>query len=251
MSAHRRPAAVRDVSASMQRVRLMLRFLAIGALAAALSGPAPGQARAAPSVGDCANVEVVFARGTFEGPGVGAVGQPFVDALRSRLSDQRVDVHAVNYPASIDFARAADGVLDAKNHIQDLANRCPGTQVVLGGYSQGAAVSAYVTSDIPAGYVLPAGLNGPLPRAVADRVAAVTLFGRPSPGIVSLMYRDAPPITIGDSYEGKMLDLCAPADPICQFGSFDRTAHSAYLNNGMIGQAVDFAAERILIRHRR
>jgi cutinase len=46
----------------------------------------------------------VFARGTFEGPGFGEVGQPFVDALRSRLTDQTVDVHPVNYPASADFA---------------------------------------------------------------------------------------------------------------------------------------------------
>lgn len=231
---------------STRRTRSALRSLAIGALAAALWMPVPGQAEAATGEADCADVEVVFARGTFEAPGVGDVGRPLVEALRSRLDGQTVDVHAVNYPASVDFGRAAEGVLDAGNHIRQLADRCPGTQVVLGGYSQGAAVSAYVTSDsVPAGYALPAGLIEPLPQAVADNVAAVTLFGRPSRGIVSLMHRDAPPMTIGASYAAKTLDLCAPADPICQFGGFDRAAHSAYVSNGMVGQAADFAAERV------
>ena len=36
----------------------------------------------------CPDVEVVFARGTFEPPGVGATGQAFVDALRARLPER-------------------------------------------------------------------------------------------------------------------------------------------------------------------
>lgn len=237
---------------STHRTRSVLRSLAIGALAASLWMPVPGQAEAAPGEADCADVQVVFARGTFEAPGVGDVGGPLVEALRSRLNGQTVGVHAVNYPASVDFGRAAEGVLDAGTHIRQLADRCPSTEVVLGGYSQGAAVSAYVTSDsIPGGYALPTGLIEPLPQAVAENVAAVTLFGKPSGGIVSLMHRDAPPMTIGGSYAGKTLDLCAPADPICQFGGFDRAAHSAYVTNGMVEQAADFAAERVRDRQRR
>jgi Cutinase len=37
------------------------------------------------SAGPCPDVEVVFARGTTEPPGVGAVGQNFVDTLRSHV----------------------------------------------------------------------------------------------------------------------------------------------------------------------
>src|ERR1700759_3584820 len=61
----------------------------------------------------CSNVEVVFARGTNEAPGVGATGQAFVDALSARLPGKTVDVYGVNYPASLNFGQAVDGVADA------------------------------------------------------------------------------------------------------------------------------------------
>jgi len=41
---------------------------------------------------DCPDIEVVFARGTTEAPGVGYVGQAFVDALQSQVGPQRVEV---------------------------------------------------------------------------------------------------------------------------------------------------------------
>src|SRR6185312_6532224 len=66
----------------------------------------------------CAAVEVVFARGTNEAPGVGATGQAFVDALNARLPGKTIDVYGVNYPASLDFGRAADGIIDASNKIE-------------------------------------------------------------------------------------------------------------------------------------
>lgn len=46
----------------------------------------------------CPSVEVVFARGTLEPPGVGATGQSFIDALNTRLATP-VAVRPVNYPA--------------------------------------------------------------------------------------------------------------------------------------------------------
>lgn len=232
--------------------RLLARAGAVVAVAAAALFGAAGPAAAAPNAitaSDCTDVEVVFARGTFEGPGIGKVGTPFVDALRNRLPGQNVGVYAVNYPASTDFARAVDGVADVSNRLNDMASRCPATDIVLGGYSQGAAVSAYATSDsVPAGYALPAGLAGPLAPAVADHVAAVALFGKPSAGIVNLLQRDAPPIAVGPAFVGKTIDLCAPEDPICQAGSLNRAAHSAYVSNGMTEQAADFAARQIVAR---
>jgi cutinase len=238
-----------------RRVRTLLQALAVGAASAAavLSGAA-GQASAAPTgitATGCADAEVVFARGTFEGPGVGKVGTPFVDALRTRLPGHDVAVYAVNYPASMDFARAADGVADVATHLNDMATRCPTTDIVLGGYSQGAAVTAYATSDtVPAGYALPAGLSGPLSPSVANNVAAVALFGKPSAGIVNLLQQGAPPIVIGSAFAGKTIELCAPEDPVCQFGSLNRAAHSAYVTNGMADHAADFAAAQITARRR-
>src|SRR5690349_25159079 len=87
-------------------------FAAVAVAAAIVTGlfAAPPSANAADD--SCPAVEVVFARGTFEGPGVGATGQAFVDALNARLPGKTVDVYGVNYPASLDFGRAADGIVD-------------------------------------------------------------------------------------------------------------------------------------------
>ena len=51
----------------------------------ALLGPQATGLAAAAEDSSCSDVEVVFARGTFEAPGVGATGQAFVDALSARL----------------------------------------------------------------------------------------------------------------------------------------------------------------------
>jgi hypothetical protein len=89
----------------------------------------------------CPDVEIVFARGTTEPPGVGGIGQAFVDSLRSRLGERSVGVYAVNYPASRDFGRSTPaGRDDVSAHVQSMATTCPNTRMVLGGYSQGAAV---------------------------------------------------------------------------------------------------------------
>ncbi|MHA3023650.1 cutinase family protein [Mycobacterium sp. BMJ-28] len=218
---------------------LTLAAIAVGLFA----GPA---ATASAADDSCATVEVVFARGTFEGPGVGATGQSFVDALNARLPGKTVDVYGVNYPASLDFGQAVDGVADAANRIQAIAAQCPSTKIVLGGYSQGAAVAGYTTSSVvPAGVALPAGLTGPMPASVASHVAAVALFGTPDNWFLSLADRSAPPITIGDAYAAKTIQLCAAGDPVCYPGGLDRSAHSSYKSNGMADQAADFVVGRL------
>jgi cutinase-like protein len=199
------------------------------------------------SAAPCPDVEVVFARGTFEPPGVGGTGQAFVDALRAQLGGKSIDVYPVNYPASLDFATAADGVIDASNKIRDTAANCPKTKIVLGGYSQGAAVVAYTTEDaIPPGFTLPAGITGPMPPEVADNVAAVVLMGKPSSGFLQQIYTGAPPINVGSLYSGKTTDLCIPEDPVCSPAGNDNGAHNLYAVNGMAVQAADFAAHRVL-----
>jgi cutinase len=198
----------------------------------------------AASAAACPSVELVFARGTTEAPGVGGIGQAFVDAMRSQLGERTLGVYAVNYPASSDFPTAAQGVLDASAHITATATNCPDTRMVLGGYSQGAAVIGYVTADaVPAGFALPTGLTGPMPAQVADHVAAVALFGKPSAGFLAAI--DAPPLVIGSLYGAKTIDLCAPGDPICVQGGNNGAAHRAYAVNGMVDQAADFATRRL------
>jgi cutinase len=194
----------------------------------------------------CPDVELVFARGTFEAPGVGGTGQAFVDSLRSKLGDKSLEVYPVQYPASLDFQTAADGVIDASNKVQAIAAECPKTKIVLGGYSQGAAVAGYLTADsVPAGYQMPAGLTGPMPAAVADHVAAVALFGKPSSGFLQMIANTAPPITVGHLYAAKTADVCIPDDPVCSPGGGDSNAHNMYPADGLTDQAAQFVVQKI------
>jgi hypothetical protein len=203
----------------------------------------------------CPDVEAVFARGTGEPPGVGGTGEPFVDALRSAVGAKSLDVYPVNYEASSDFSdrvqfaqSVVDGIRDAGGHIQATAANCPKTRIVLGGYSQGAAVAGFVTSaSVPAG--VPAEyvqfLPKPMPPEVANHVAAVTLFGKPS--AAWLQNYGAPAIVIGPLYAPKTLDLCAAGDTICdgEAGGAPNLAHAEYPVNGMTTQAADFAVSHL------
>ena len=178
----------------------------------------------------CPDVEIVFARGTTEPPGVGGVGQAFVDSLRSQLGGRSVGVYAVDYPATRDFARSTTaGANDASARIQSVAANCPNSRIVLGGYSQGAGVIDLSTTA--------------LPSEVADHVAAAALFGGPKSAFADSL-SPGPLPTIGAPYAGKTIDLCVPNDPICSNGS-DMRAHVAYVETGMVDQAATFAASRV------
>ncbi|MDT5235348.1 MAG: cutinase [Mycobacterium sp.] len=226
-------------------MKVFSRFLGVTAVAASALLGAPVTIPSA-SAAPCPDVEVLFARGTFEPPGVGGTGQAFVDAMRAKVGGKSVEVYPVNYPASLDFSTGADGIIDATNKIRDIAASCPNTKMVLGGYSQGAAVMAYTTEDsLPAGYTMPAGITGPMAPEVANHIAAVALFGKPSSGFLQSVYTGAPPITVGHLYTGKTTDLCIPEDPICSPGGNDNGAHTLYAVNGMADQAADFATRRL------
>ena len=180
----------------------------------------------------CPDVEVVFARGTDEPPGVGRVGQAFVSSLRQQTR-KSVGAYGVNYPANKDFLAATNGANDASNHVQQMANNCPNTKLVLGGYSQGAAVIDIVTAAPLPGL----GFHQPLPGDAADHVAAVALFGNPSARAGGLMSALTP------NFDGKTIDLCNTGDPICSNGN-QWNAHLGYVP-GLTNQAAHFVAARI------
>ena len=103
------------------------------------------------SADPCPDVELVFARGTSEAPGIGRVGQALADTLQSQLGGRTLGTYAVNYGATYDFLGTADGATDATNHIAYMAQNCPNTRIVLGGYSQGAAVVDMLVGVPPLG----------------------------------------------------------------------------------------------------
>ncbi len=200
----------------------------------------------------CADVEVIFARGTGEPPGVGGVGQGFVDSLRSLSGGRSVGVYAVDYPASGDFSNrtalaqtVVDGIADASARVQSVATDCPGTRIVIGGYSQGAVVAGFTTSAaVPEG-VSASAVPAPMPPGIASHVAAVVLFALPSDRF--LRENGAPPVVIGPDYDPKTIELCDPADTICNGadGGAPTVAHVLYPVNGMVGEGASFAASRL------
>ncbi len=209
--------------------RLLTRALCVAVAVAGvfpLSVVASPHANAAP----CPDIEVVFARGTTEPPGVGGIGQVFVDSLRSNVGGRSVGVYPVNYPASNDFVRSTPaGADDASAHLRSMAANCPNTRMVLGGYSQGAAVIDLATTATP---------------EAAGNVAAAALFGGPSSSFSDTL-SPGPLPTIGAPYAGKTINLCVPNDPICFEGGRDMRAHGAYVQTGMVAQAAAFAADRL------
>ena len=204
-----------------------------------LAGTPTAGAQPAPG---CPDVEVVFARGTTEAPGLGAMGQAFVDDLQARVGPKSLGVYPVNYPASPDFPTAVQGIRDASTHVQQMAMNCPDTRLVLGGFSQGAAVMGFVTTDlIPDGVTL-SDVPAPMPPDIADHVAAVALLGTPSDRFMGVIQQ--PPVEIGPAYEAKTIELCVPNDFVCSAGN-DIGAHARYISDGLVVQAADFAASKL------
>ena len=145
-----RPATRRAIGAGVcqhRSVRPCHIAISIGAAAVATWGLQSAiipSAQAAP----CPDAEVIFARGTAEAPGVGPTGEAFIDSLRTRVGAKSIGVYPVDYPATTDFPTAVDGIADARTHVIATAANCPKTKMVLGGFSQGAAVMGFVTANV-------------------------------------------------------------------------------------------------------
>ena len=213
-------------------MKIVAAALLAATLLAAPTITAPSRLPAAAAQG-CPDIEVVFARGTDEPAGLGRVGSAFVDSLSGRVGGRSVGSYAVVYPATFDFLAAAGGANDASAHIQYMMANCPQTRLVLGGYSQGAAVID-VISAVPFPAV---GFTNPLPPNAPDFVAAIALFGNPTTKV-------GLPITASPVWGARSIDLCNGGDPVCSPGD-DIAAHSNYGPAGFADQAAAFVAGRL------
>jgi cutinase len=205
---------------------------AVGTAAASVLATAP-----AASAVPCPDIEVIFARGTGEPTGVGRVGQAFADALSSQVGGRTVSSYAVNYPADYDFLTAAEGATDASAHIASMALQCPSTKIVLGGYSQGAAVMDMLAGVPPLGNKIGGiGSAPPLSPTAAVTVASVAVFGNPATKFGN-------PLDSVGMFAGRAIDLCKDGDPICSKGR-NPLAHRGY-EDAMAQQAANFTAGRV------
>jgi trehalose dimycolate hydrolase len=157
---------------------------------------------------DCPDVELIFARGTDEKPGVGRVGQALADALHEQTG-KNIDSYGVKYPAGKLQMGGGDGANDTISRVKDTVHACPATNIVLGGYSQGASVMDIV-AGVPVGGI---SWGSSLPAEYADDITAVATFG-------NIVGRSGSPLSAQSQLLGsKTIDLCNPVDPICHAGN--------------------------------
>ncbi len=194
---------------------------------------------APPATADpCPDVELVFARGTAEPPGMGRVGDALANTLRPQLGGRSLGTYAVNYPASYNFLSTQTGANDAAGHIAWMTEQCPGTRIVLGGFSQGASAVSMLAGVAPIGDRIGSiGSAPPLAPALAGNVAAVAVFGNPGA-------RFGSPLSAVGQFAGRTIDVCSQGDPICSAGR-DRSAHSNYELPPYPEQAAGFIAGRV------
>ena len=236
--------------------RRIVRWLCAALLTAGVMlGPPTGIPSAS---ADCPDIEVIFARGMSDPPGPGPVGAAFADSLRSKVGGRSVSVYGVNYPATINFLGVADGVVDANNRVNDMTANCPGTRLVLGGFSEGAAVmDMLVLGAVPGLGAIPGvgaipslnavpgldaipgltsvpamGAIGPL--APNDHIAAIAVFANPLDKVSGSLGVQSP------AYGGRTIDLCHAADPVCGDGN-DMNSHHLYVP-ALTDQAATYVA---------
>jgi cutinase len=211
------------------------RVAAAAVLAASMPAPVSTPvALAAP----CPDAQVVFARGRLEPPGAGQVGDAFVNALRSRVPGKSIGLYAVKYAADADVQQGAN---DMSEHLQDMADHCPDTRLVPGGYSLGAAVTDVVLAVPVAGL----GFTNPLPASVDDHIAAVALFGNGTQWV-------GPITNFNPVFRDRTIELCHGADPVCNpadphtwQANWPQHLAEGYIQSGMVNQAADFVAGKL------
>src|SRR3984885_7809286 len=196
-------------------------LLAAGLLIAPALAAVPAAGLLPRASAGCPDAEVDFARGREEPPGVGEVGQAFVNSLQSKVPHMSIGAYGVNYPADVSVTKGSN---DMSAHVQSMAASCPNTKLVLGGYSLGAEVA-----DLATWSRMPPGAN--------QHVAAVALFGNGT-------RRPAP------AFAGKTIDQCAAGDPICNRGGardlhWSSHLQPSYIDSGLVDQAAGFVAGRL------
>jgi cutinase len=219
----------------MTGVTLLRMSARLAAITSALVFTATTLAIAPSAAADpCSDIKVVFARGTNDTPGLGRVGDAFSGELSTQVGGRSLTTYAVNYPASYDFLTAAEGAADATNYITALTQQCPATRIVLGGYSQGAAVVDMLAGIPPLGNKIgETGSAPPLPGGLVPYITAVAVFGNPATKFGNPMTSSV--------FGGKAIDLCKDGDPICSRGR-NPFAHSDYVSAGLTQQGADFVA---------
>jgi hypothetical protein len=82
-----------------------------------------------------------------------------------------------------------------------------------------------------------------MPPEIADHVAAVVLFGKPSARFMNVI-KD-PDVEVGPNYTAKAIDLCVDNDLVCDPHGKSFSAHDTYQEAGLVDSGATFAAQRL------
>ncbi|CAN8103429.1 unnamed protein product [Discula destructiva] len=192
--------------------------LLLALVGAALSSPLANTARQAADDfsgdvqnglvdGGCADTMVIFARGTTEQGNVGALtGPPFFEALSAQVGAGNLLVQGVEYPADVaGFLAGGDAegsALMAQLTEQAIAD-CPGSKVIMSGYSQGGQLVHNAAEQLPAD--------------VTAQVAGAVIFGDPDNGEA-----------VQGIAAAQTLVVCNNGDLICEQQAIVRLPHLIY-----------------------
>ncbi|KAK7041736.1 hypothetical protein VNI00_009025 [Paramarasmius palmivorus] len=171
---------------------------------------------------ECADVMVIFARGTGEDPPIGTlVGPQFQEALTNVLGDKSLSFQGVDYAANVAgylVGGDPEGSSQMAVDITDVANACPDAKIVSSGYSQGGQ--------------LVHNSAGMLSSEIAARVDAVVIFGDPKSN-ESVPNIDASKVKV----------FCHDGDNICDGGILILPAHLNYDID--TPEAAEFVASKV------
>lgn len=220
------------------------------------------------SYGNCPNVQFFGVRGSGETDAYGTTVGAFAAELSYRLSQAGVNYNAepINYPAvAVGYAGPfyyssayKNSVAAGENQLETALIRfwhaCPGHEVILAGYSQGAQVAGDIADALKPGY--------------RKLVAAVVLFGdarfnpdqkRVDVGTYQHYYgvyevADWRTRVVPGDLAGKFQSVCLKGDPVCNFNSVnvaackihpDSCPHVLYVQDGWTAAEAKWAAGKV------
>ncbi|OMP82316.1 Cutinase, partial [Diplodia seriata] len=166
----------------------------------------------------CKAATLIFARGTTETGNMGSVvGPGFASSLKEQLGDGKVAIQGVDYAAdaggiATEITGGA-GTTAMVADVQKAVQKCPDTQIILSGYSQGAMLVHNTMNKLTA--------------AQAKNVKAAVTFGDPFK-TQALKNIDA----------SAFKTFCASGDSVCGGGSSSGSAGSAS-TSGHLGYGAD------------
>ncbi|ETS78165.1 hypothetical protein PFICI_10227 [Pestalotiopsis fici W106-1] len=171
----------------------------------------------------CKDVVLVYARGSTQDGNIGdQPGPQLASSLQTSLGADRVAVQGVDYPAGlaqnlIPGGTNPDDAADMADLIANISSTCPDSQIVLSGYSQGAAMVHRATEQID-------------DETVLGQIAAAVTFGDTQ--------KDQDDDQVPNVDTAKTLILCNDGDLVCDGTLIVTKAHLDY--TGKVQQASDF-----------